>query len=153
MFVKDVMTKQVITIKKDAPIMEAARLLYTHNFTGMPVTEGETVIGVVTESDFILKHINVHLPSLLMFFQQLPFRGKAKKKNIIPEYTALMKTTVGDIMTTPPVTISEDADIALAAKIFTTQRVNPLPVVDKQKHLIGIISKADLLKIAVGQKF
>lgn len=149
MTVKDLMTKRVVTVNKDTPIIEAARLLSETNLTGVPVVEGGRVVGIVTESDLIVKHLNVHLPSLLLFFEHVPFRSASRKRGMQNEYAALKKITVEDIMTAPPVTIYEDEPIANAAELFTARRVNPLPVLDKNNSLIGIISKADLIKLAL----
>ena len=55
---------------------------------------------------------------------------------------------VGDIMSAPAITISGGADIREAAKILSERRVKRLPVVDDGGKLIGIISRADIVKSA-----
>lgn len=49
--VKDVMTKKVITVSKDTPIEEAARIMADKKIGGLPVVDGERVVGVITETD------------------------------------------------------------------------------------------------------
>lgn len=49
--VKDVMTKKVLTITEDTPIEEAARIMADNKIGGLPVLRGETVVGIITETD------------------------------------------------------------------------------------------------------
>jgi acetoin utilization protein AcuB len=49
--VKEVMTKKVITVDKDCPVEEAARLMRDNEIGGLPVMEGDQVVGIITESD------------------------------------------------------------------------------------------------------
>lgn len=148
MLVKDIMVKKVITVNPDTPISEAAELLEKNNINGMPVIKNNSVVGIVTESDFILKHLRIHLPSLIKILPHLPFNEKSRKQFARREYADLTQTMVKDIMTTPVITVTESADIGEVAKLFGG-KVNPLPVVDKNNNLVGIISKADLLKFYI----
>jgi len=49
--VKDVMTKQVLTVTEDTPIEEAARIMADNKFGGLPVMRGSAVVGIITETD------------------------------------------------------------------------------------------------------
>ena len=61
-----------------------------------------------------------------------------KKNNVL---------TVGEIMTKNPYTLSQDATLEEALALFRDHRtVNPLPVIDKDHHVIGVVSRGDLLK-------
>jgi CBS-domain-containing membrane protein len=136
--VKDVMTEKVVVVKKNDDIHEAARLLSGQRISGLPVVDSENiVIGVVTEADIlsmtgmreghsfrdILRHI---------LGEPLPERKKGH--------------LVGDIMTTPAVTTRPDEDIKEVARILDEKRIKRLPVVDGQNKLVGIISRADIVR-------
>ena len=138
--VSDVMTKVVVTAKKDVDIHEVARILSENNISGVPVVdEGNYVIGVVTERDIlyiagmrehhtfrdILRHI---------LGEPLPSR-KNRDRDIVEE-----------IMTSPVITTKPDADIKEVARILDERRVKRLPVVDNENKLIGIISRADIVR-------
>ena len=136
--VSDVMSKDVITVKKNDDFHEAARLLSEHNISGMPVIDEEgVVIGVVSEADILagagmkngrtLKDILRHI-----FGEPLP------------EVTGGHK--VKDIMTSPAIIITAGADIKEAAMTFDEKRIKRLPVVDDENRLVGIVSRADLIR-------
>lgn len=148
MLVRDIMTTPVITVTEDTPISHAAELLEKHHLTGMPVVEAEKVIGIITEGDFILKSLNIHLPSLVKILGEAAVRRHAKEA-IGKEYERLTEAKVKDIMTKDVITISSDRDITEAARQFIEKKVNPLPVIDGFYNLVGIVSRADLLRFAV----
>jgi len=148
MLVRDIMTTPVITVTEDTPISRAAELLEKHHLTGMPVVEGEKVMGIITEGDFILKSLNIHLPSLVKILGDAAVRTHTKGV-IGKEYERLTEAKVKDIMTKDVITIASDRDITEAARLFTEKKVNPLPVIDGFYNLVGIVSRADLLRFAV----
>jgi len=135
--VSDVMTKDVITIKKDDDFHEAARLLSEHNISGLPVIdEDEIVIGVVSEADILsaagIKRGRTLIDILRhLLGEPLPERSGGRK--------------VRDIMTSPVITTTADADIKDVAVIFDEKKIKRLPVVDNQNRLLGIVSRADLI--------
>jgi CBS domain-containing protein len=136
--VKDVMTCDVITVLKFENVMHVAGILSEKNISGLPVVDKENrVIGIITQAD-ILSTVGVRkehtFKDLLkhMFGEPLPER---KAGDI-----------VGDIMVSPAATIKSDANIAEAAQMMDCKRIRRLPVVDDKNKLLGIISRADILK-------
>lgn len=136
--VREIMTEKVVTVKGDTEIKEAARLLSENRISGMPVIDNNgRVIGLVTEADILAsagikrEHRFMHILKHL-FGEPVPSGRKG-------EY-------VKDIMTSPVITTSADAEIREVAKILDEKRIKRLPVVDKEGRLIGIISRADIIK-------
>jgi CBS domain-containing protein len=110
--VRDVMTREVITVKEDRTKQQAARLLSEHRISGLPViNEANMLVGVVTEYDVIAKE------------------GRH----------------VHDIMTRGVISVTEDTDLEEVSRILIHERIKRLPVLD-QGHIVGIISRADLVK-------
>ena len=72
------------------------------------------------------------------------------KKLINTEYKTLSGGTVKDIMTRNVVTVKPSMDVTKVVELFRSKNVNPVPVVDDTNNLIGIISKADLVKLVSG---
>jgi CBS-domain-containing membrane protein len=141
--VKDLMTKDVVTVKRNADIQEAARRLSGLSISGMPVVDDEgKVIGVISEADILslaglkkghtFKDILRHLLG-----EPLPKRGPG--------------TTVGDVMRTPAITAGPDDDAREVAAVLDSRRIKRLPVVDHDGKLIGVISRADIVR-AMGKK-
>jgi len=140
--IRDVMTKDVITIKNDADVNDVIRLLSDNNISGLPVIGNENhVIGIVTEADIL---------SMAGMKRGHTFRDILK--HILGEPLPLRKTgsKVGDVMTSPAITTKAGISIKEAAKIMDERRIKRLPVVDSKNKLIGIISRADIVR-AIGK--
>lgn len=139
--VQDVMTTDVITVLKFEDIMHVAKILSEKNISGLPVVDKENhVIGMITQAD-ILSMVGMRrehtFKDLLkhMLGEQLP---EQKKGDI-----------VADIMAAPVVTIKRDMNIAEAAQLMDEKRIRRLVVVDEKNLLVGIISRADILKAVI----
>ncbi len=142
--VKDVMTKTVVAVKKDADLDEAARLLSENKISGMPVIDDEQrVIGVISEADLLL---------LMGVKKNHTFRDIVR--HILGE-AVRTKASAGDrveqVMSAPALTVGPEEDIRNAALILDTRRIKRLPVVDAKGKLVGLISRADIVR-TIGAK-
>lgn len=138
MLVQDVMTKDTITVLKFENIMHVAKILSEKNISGLPVVDKENhVIGMITQAD-ILSMIGVRKEHTF----------KDLLKHMLGEQLPEQKTgdIVADIMVAPVVTIKCDMNIADAAQLMDEKRIRRLVVVDDNNVLVGIISRADILK-------
>jgi CBS domain-containing membrane protein len=143
--VKDVMTKNVITVKKDTKVSELIEILSKNRISGVPVVdEKNRVVGIVSEADLLFTTKTGKIRGLRDFLKRL----------IGEEYSTLATPLSGDlkvedIMTSPVITASPDMDIEEASKILSEKRIKRLPVVDENGKLIGIITRHDLIS-AIG---
>jgi CBS domain-containing protein len=138
--VKDVMTTRVVSMKKDTSFREMAAALRQHRVSAFPVVDAdEKVIGVVSEADMLAKEALGSEPQGMpgMITGLLRHKEQAKARGI----------TAGDLMSSPPVTVTPDDTVEHAAKLMYARKVKRLPVVDSGAHLVGIISRADVLAI------
>lgn len=136
--VSDVMTTDVTVVRKYDDVNEAARLLSEHKISGLPVVDKENiVIGVITEADIL---------SMIGIKEGHSFRDILR--HILGEPLPERKAghIVGDVMTTPALTTGPGVDIREVAKILDEKRIKRLPVVDKENRLLGIISRADIVR-------
>lgn len=141
--VKNVMTERVVSITRDADLHEAARLLSEHRISGMPVVdERNVVIGVISEADI-----------LILAGMQLGHTFRDILRRILGEPVPARKTgnKVENVMSFPPITSKADDNVRDVAKILDERRIKRLPVVDDHGKLIGIISRADIVR-AIGEK-
>ena len=135
-----VMTKEDVSVKTDDDITHAVRLFSEHNVSGLPVTdEGRHVVGVVSEAD-VLGSVGME--------RGHTFRDIMRRLLGDPLSGGRKGEKVGDIMSAPPITVRPDADIGQAARILTERRIKRLPVVDNENRLVGIISRADIVRAA-----
>jgi len=138
---KDIMTRKVVSVKKDTTIEQLIKLLIKHDISGVPVVdEHNSIIGIVTEADIIVRESD--LPFALSFgFSFLKNYESFLKNN--QEY---LNTKVGKIMTEKIKVVRQDTSITKVVNIMINNNINRLPVVDKDNKLIGIIARSDVLK-------
>ncbi len=124
--VKDVMTKDVISVKKDTPIYEAMEIMRKKDITGMPVIEDDmTLVGVITEKDV-----------LRLFYAD----GDEKNQ------------TVGFFMTRPAVSYRENENLRSVCDFMMINYFRRVPVVSKKGKLVGIISRPDIIDYILEQR-
>ncbi len=140
---KDIMTKEVITVKPETTIEELARLLMKQQISGAPVVDDNgKIVGIVTENDLISKNSRLHIPTILRLFDAYIPLGTSKMESDIRKMAA---STVEDICIKEIITVDEEASVEYIATIMTEKRIHILPVVREGK-LVGIIGKKDLIK-------
>jgi CBS domain-containing protein len=135
--VKDVMTRAVVSVNESTPFKEIARLLAEQGVSAVPVMDaGGHVRGMVSEADLILREEGVPEGKDV-------FAGMRRRHEV-----AKMKGRVAsDLMTSPAVTVRPEAPITEAARLLHRHHLKRLPVVDAEGRLVGILSRADLVKM------
>ena len=117
MKVSEVMTRHVATVGPDQSVQEAASFMLREDAGSIPVTEGERLIGMITDRDIAV-------------------RGVAEGRG--PE------TLVRDLMSGGPICVRADDNVEDAATRMGEAQVRRLPVIDDQERLCGIVSLGDL---------
>ncbi|HOQ09180.1 MAG TPA: CBS domain-containing protein [Syntrophomonadaceae bacterium] len=147
MLARDIMTREVITVKPKDRVDEVARLLVDHKISGIPVVDEENhVVGIITEKDLIVKASELRVPFYITLFDSIIFlENPIRFNNDLKKYTAV---NVEDAMTKQVVTVEEDTEVSEVAKIMQNKRINRVPVVRNGK-LVGIITRNDVLKSLV----
>lgn len=138
--VKDVMSTHVIAVRKGASFKEMVARLREQRVSAFPVIDDDNkVIGVVSEADLLTKEAldggTAGMPGMISGI--LRHRELQKAAGL----------TAGDLMTRPPVTVEPDDPVEHAARLLYARRVKRLPVTDAEGHLVGIISRTDVLAV------
>lgn len=141
MKIREVMSRDVVALRPETPLKEVVRLMTTYGISGLPVIdEAGTVLGVVSEADFLIKGRGVVRNGGGTLGRIL---GKgATSKTIRAKVEA---ATAGEMMTAPAVTIDPDAPLRQAATLMIERGINRLPVTHEGR-LVGIVTRADLLR-------
>lgn len=146
MKVKDIMTKDVMTVSSDYGIDQVANLLIENRIHGLPVVDDGKLVGIITETDFFVKDsFNFHLPSYIDFIRKTKFSGKmssTEKKQI----AELINSTARDIMTEQCVTVQVEDEIEKLLGVFKNTRFSTVPVVDENGELRGIVTRSDVIR-------
>ncbi len=140
MRVEEVMSHEVTTVGPDTSLKEAARLLAGRRVSGMPVVDGDgAVVGVISEADVLAKERarpREHA-SMLARLLQRPDPQEEEK---------LEARLVGEAMTSPAITIEPFWSVSAAAERMLDEEVNRLPVVSLDGRLLGIVTRADIVR-------
>lgn len=138
MKVKDIMTKDVVSVKEDAALKEVSSILARNKVSGLPVVDdGGRVIGVITEDDLI----RAILPTYQEITSEEMFLQNAE--NIEKKASEASKLRVKGIMSKDPITVDEDVPVMKAGAIMMARKVKRLPVVRDGK-LVGVISRTNI---------
>ncbi len=142
--VKDIMTRELITVSPETEIVHATKLLLENRINGVPVTdETGKLVGILCQSDLIAQQKKLPIPSFFTFLNGLiPMTSMKQIEKQVQKITA---TTVAQAMTKNPVTIQPDTDIEEVAALMVDNNFHTIPVVDEGK-LVGIVGKEDILR-------
>lgn len=132
MIVREVMSPQPATARPDTTVKQALAVLADRQVTSLPVVDRHgTVVGVVSEADLIrgVLHRDPRLHEIL---------------ETEPTDRARL---VEEVMTAHPVTVRPDTDLAEAVEVLTSTTVKSVPVVDTDGRLLGMLSRADVVRL------
>lgn len=138
MKVEDLMTRDVITVAPESLLKAVAETLARHRISGVPVVDDGRVLGVVSEADILQKEAVEQGPGGL---GRLLGRTRSNPKKAA--------RTAGEAMTSPAVTVPPQRDVAQAARLLVQRGINRLAVVAEDGRLVGILTRADLVRAFV----
>jgi CBS-domain-containing membrane protein len=143
----DIMTTDVVSVKKDTSLKELARILYERNINGVPVVDDRgMLIGIICESDLIRKDRKLHIPTVVALFDAVIYLESSKRME--KEIQRINAATVGDLYSEDVVTVDERTPVVEIATIMTEKRAYTIPVMDGER-MVGVIGKADLIRTLV----
>jgi acetoin utilization protein AcuB len=129
MLVAEAMTASVVTISSEQTLLEALTALRAHRIRHLPVVDGSTLVGIITDRD-----VKRATPSV--------FSGDRDEFDRV-----LASTTVSHVMTRALITVAPETPLRRAVDIFLDRRIGALPVVDGGR-LVGILTDIDILRVA-----
>ena len=140
---KDIMTEQVFSVKPDTPLKEVAGLMGNQGVSGLPVVdEHRRVVGIISERDFLF---NMGDSDTKNFMTVIANCLENKGCLAIP----IRAQKAADIMTTPAISVKENATVLEINKVFQEKQINRVPVVGQKEFLKGIVTRTDILNISL----
>jgi CBS domain-containing protein len=139
--VEEIMTRDIATVAPEATLAEVVEKLLDKPYTALPVIDtARRLVGIITDTD-LLERGDMEVSLSL-------------KKALDPEVARSLVArlhqstrTVSQVMTTEPTTIKPQAYLSEAARLMAKKSLKRLPVVDDNKHLVGVLSRLDILKV------
>ncbi len=141
------MTREAVSVTPETALLAAAHIMAEHNFAGLPVVDGsKKVVGILTEYDLLTKGSAIHLPTFLKLINQ--FDVYKKDQSLIrDDLRKILSLKVQDVMNDDPLVLFEETPIEDAARTFAEHhKVNPIPIVDQDGLLAGVLSRSDIIK-------
>jgi CBS domain-containing protein len=137
------MTRQVFSAKRGTPLKEVAGLMAKEKVSGIPVLEeDDKVAGIISEKDFLSSMGSGDRTHFMAFIAEcLSGKGCA-------DFPVHLKKAE-DIMTAPAISVREDATVFEISNIFTQRNINRVPVTDRGGKLLGIVSRADIVRASL----
>jgi acetoin utilization protein AcuB len=117
------MTRTVLTLRPDQSVQDAVDLFARREFRHIPVTNGTSLVGVLSDRDVLRALARSH---------------------------AVIEGSVSKIMRSNPFTTEPDASLCEAAYLLLSHRINALPVIDEKRDLVGILTTTDLMRALLG---
>jgi|SRR3954452_10482664 CBS domain-containing protein len=142
--VRDVMTKDVATLRPEQTVPEAADALAAGRYGTMPVVDGDgRLIGLLTDEDLIVSEARIHVPTYINFLgATIPLH----MHHFEDDLQKVAGATVGEVMDDDPVTIAPEATLEDVATLMHDRDVTHLPVIDADRKVVGIIARGDLVR-------
>ncbi len=138
-YVRDIMTTGVVAVRADTSYREMTAMFRQHRVSGFPVVDDDgKVTGVVSETDL-----------LAVAAADPDSGGQPAPRGWLQHHKQLTigEATAGALMTHPAVTVGPDELVRTAARLMRSLRLPRLPVVDRDRHVVGIISRSDVLSV------
>ena len=147
MKVKEIMKKDVISLKPDDRAKDALAILLKMQISGLPVIdEQRRLLGMFTEKEILSKILPGYIKNVGAFVYEED--DKAADQKIIN----FSKLKVKDVMRKEVVAVEEDAAVYEAAHLMLMQKARRIPVLNKTKEVVGIIARVDVVNSLFGGK-
>ena len=149
--VADVMSRDPIVVRPQTELKEAIQTLAERRISGLPVVnDAGELVGIVSETDLMWQETGVTPPAYIMFLDSVIFlKNPAQYERDLHK---ALGQTVGEVMSTDPVTVSPDKPIKEAAQLMHDRSVHRLPVVNTTGQVIGILTRGDIVRaMAAGE--
>lgn len=143
--VTQIMTVDVLATAPETSIAQVAMTMSENGVSGLPVIDADnTLVGIITETDIISHEIQVDTPTfvpILDWIIRMP--GDTSEDDL----RRVLATCAGDLMTAPVYSVTVDATVREVASLMFERKVNPVPVLNHDHRVVGIVSRSDIVRL------
>ncbi len=140
----DVMEPDVLSVYPDTSVNDVAKLLLKHRISAVPVVDNGKLVGIVSEGDLI-RRVETNTEKHRSWWLELMISDE----KLATEYVKSHARFAGEVMSRPVVTAGETTSLNDIAKLFENHNIKRVPIV-RGENVIGIVSRADLLRLLAG---
>ncbi|HIK12020.1 MAG TPA: CBS domain-containing protein [Oscillatoriaceae cyanobacterium M33_DOE_052] len=149
--VADFMSREPILAKPETPLEDAIKIMAEKRIGGLPVVdESGKLVGFLSENDLMWQETGVKLPAYIMILDSVIYLENPASYQ--RDLHKALGQTVGEVMSTNPISVAPDKPLREAAKLMHEKKVHRFPVVDASGKAIGILTRGDILRaMAAGE--
>jgi CBS domain-containing protein len=140
----DVMEDEVLTVGPDTSVNDVAKLLLGSHVSAVPVVDNGKLVGIVSEGDLI-RRVETDTARHRSWWLEVLISNE----KLASEYVKSHARYAGEVMTRAVVTANEDTPLSDIAKLFENHNIKRVPIV-RGHEIVGIVSRADLLRLLAG---
>ena len=142
---RDIMSSDPISVSPSDSIRDTARRFLEHDISGAPVLNEQGAIeGIITKKDIVDTIKEMKLPRMINLFDAIIYLENTEEYN--HELSKISAVNVREAMTRKVITVDADTSIDKVASLLSENHVHMLPVVQKDKKLLGVVSTTDIMK-------
>jgi CBS domain-containing protein len=139
------MATDVLATTVGTSIPAVARTMCENGISGLPVVDEEgNLVGIITEADIVSHEIQVDTPAFIPFLDAIIRMPWDTSED---DLRRVLATTAGELMTAPVYSVTVDATVRDVATLMFERKVNPVPVLDRERRVIGIVSRSDIVRL------
>ncbi|MHC1744010.1 MAG: CBS domain-containing protein [Syntrophobacteraceae bacterium] len=139
MTARDIMVAAVVSVSPEASLSEVVETMSQSRVSGAPVVDGDRkVLGIISEKDVLFQLIGETTDNFMTLLARC-----LRSKGCVA--MPVRKLTAREVMTSPAITVREDATLVDIAASLTQKQINRLPVTDAAGRLVGIITRSDIV--------
>jgi CBS domain-containing protein len=143
--VSEVMTRDPILVQPQTSLEEAIKILAEKRIGGLPVVdESGKLLGVISEGDLMWQEAELKPPAYIMLLDSVIYLENPGRYQ--RELHKALGQTVGEVMSDHVLTIKPEKSVKDAARLLNEKRIDRLPVIDDNGHVVGIITRGDIVR-------
>ena len=141
---KEIMTREVRTVREETDLKELAALFVEYNYKTLPVVDADgRLVGIVSQTDLIEQDKPLHIPTVISLFDWILYLESPKVFS--DEVRKVSARKVGEICTREVVTCAPDTPVEEVASLMVEHKVHLLPVLE-DGQLVGVVARFDLIR-------
>jgi CBS domain-containing protein len=145
---KDIMTAPVVTVRADQTVREAARIMTDRRLSGLPVVDEEgSLVGMVTEADLINYSQKLKVHQIRKPWSWVsPYSDIGDLATFRQGLSHIANLKISEVMSRKVISVEKNTPLDEVASLMVEHRVNRLPVLDEKGDLVGIVTRADVVR-------
>lgn len=147
MLVREIMSSPAITVTPETPIREVARLMHTHQISGVPVVdEAHGLLGVITEIDLIARNAPLREPRYIAVLSAMIPVSIEEYREYKEQLRQVLATSAVELMEDEVETVAPDTEIHEVLERMLNPEITMLPVLEGET-LVGVVTRTDLVRL------